>query len=220
MPIDHNQVIQCLDEIEQELFRVADSDGCQKFHKDSQLTAVLLLILRASSLLRSMSLIVQRRDLIDGFHLVARGFEETWNIAHDLRLREHSSRAVKWLAQQNDSWAAKLRIIVEFAAGRGHQNPTLARDYGLLSELSHPTRSAAENSVTLCGVRLEIPGAEDVVVNEQENCENRVTASLCRLLWLIMDEDARFIPIPINRQNMPVSVGFVEGYEHIDPGSS
>jgi hypothetical protein len=139
MPVDYNQVLQCLDETERELFRVADSDACQKFHNDSQLTAVLLLILRASSLLRSMSLVVQRRDLLDGFHLIARGFEETWNIAHDLRLSAHSSRAAKWLAQQNDSWTAKLRVIVDFAVGRGHQNPTLARDYGLLSELSHPT---------------------------------------------------------------------------------
>lgn len=220
MAVDYNEVFQCLDEAERELFRVANDESCQKFQNDSQLTAVLLLLLRACSLLRSMSLVVQREDLLDGFHLIARGYEETWNIAHDLRLSAHSSRAAKWLAEQNDSWAAKLKVVIDFAVGRGHKNPTLNRDYGLLSELSHPTRSAANNSVTLCAVRLGIPGAEEVVVGEQDNCEKRVTASLYRLLWLILDQDNRFIQVPVNTQNMTVSMAYVNGYEHIDPATA
>src|SRR2546430_624414 len=154
MALDCKHVLQCLDEVERELFRIADHEECQRFHKNSQLTAALLLLLRTSSLLRSMLLSLQFRDLLDGFHLIARGFEETWNLAHDLRLSVHHDRAARWLAGENDSWSARIGVLVNFAIGRGHREPTLGRDYGLLSELAHPTRSAAENSVTLCGVRM------------------------------------------------------------------
>ena len=208
-----------LDEVERELFRVADHEECQRFHKSTQLTATVLLLLRASSLLRSMLLSLQFRDLLDGFHLVARGFEETWNLAHDLRLSEHRDRAARWLAGENDSWSARIAVLVNFAIGRGHRQPTLNRDYGLLSELSHPTRAAAENSVTLCGVRMGINGAEPVIVGEEENCEKRITAALYRLLWLILDQDPRFIAIPINQDNMPRSLQFVKDYKHIDPAT-
>ncbi len=220
MPFDCKHVLQCLDEVERELIRVADDPECERFHKNSQLTAVLFLLLRTSSLLRSMTLLVQFSDLEDGFHLVARGFEESWNLAHDFRLSDHHNRVTRWLAGQNDTWSARIGVIVKFAIGRGHLRPTLAQDYGLLSELAHPTRSAAENSVTLCGVRLGIEGAEAEIRTEQENCEKRVTATLYRLLWLILDQDTKFIAIPVDLTNVPVSLKYVEGYEHIGPQSA
>jgi hypothetical protein len=220
MTLDCKHALRCLDEIEAELFRVADDPECQRFHKNSQLTAVLSLLLRASSLLRSMTLLVQFRDLIDGFHLVARGFEETWNLAHDFRLSDQRNKTAKWLASVNDSWSARLNTIVQFAIGRGHRQPTLARDYGLLSELAHPTRSAADNSVTLCGVRLGFAGAEAEIAAEQENCENRVTATLYRLMWLILDQDAKFVAIPVDPKNLSLSLKYVKEYKHIDPETS
>jgi len=215
MAIDYTEVFSCLDEVEAELFRVSDCAECDKFHRDSQLTAVILLLLRCSSLIRSMARLLQQgRDLIDGFHLVARGFEETWNLANELRMASHKDRATKWLAQVNDSWDARLRVIASFAIGRGVKNPTLRQDYGILSQLSHPTRAAAENSVTMCGIRLGIDGAAQQVEGEHDNCEKRVTTVLYKLLWLIRDQDPQFISIPVNSQNIPVSVHYVDNYAH------
>lgn len=219
MAIDYDEVSRCLDEVEAELFRISDCAECEKFHRDSQLTAVILLLLRCSSLIRSMTHLLQGNALVDGFHLVARGFEETWNLANDLRLASHSGRATKWLAEVNDSWVAKLRTITEFAIGRGLKNPSLKQDYGLLSELSHPTRSAAQNSVTMCGIRQEFDGSKDQVKGEQGNCEKRVTTDLYKLLWLTLDQDTKFIPIPVNIQNMTVSNQFVKNYRHVEPAA-
>lgn len=123
----------------------------------------------------------------------------------------------RWFVGKDKSWSARIGVLIDFAVGRGHREPTLGRDYGLLTELAHPTRSAAENSVTLCGVRMGIPGAEDQILAEQENCEKRITATLYRLLWLILDQDVKFIAIPLNQDNMPVSSEFVRNYEYIDP---
>jgi len=219
MTLEPEPVLQCLDEVESGLFEAVDDNDCQRFHRNSQLTAVLLLLLRTSSLLRSMLLLVQYRDLVDGFHLVARGFEETWNLAHDLRFRVHHDRAIRWLAGTNNSWSARVAYIVEFAIGRGHREPSLARDYGLLSELAHPTHAAAENSVTLCGFRMGIDGAEAQIATEQENCEKRITATLYRLIWLVLDQDARFIAIPVIEHKMPQSSQFLRDYKYIDPAT-
>ena len=219
MPLDCHQVRLCLDEVERELFRVADSDECRRFHKDTQLTAVVLLLLRTSSLLRSLLLLSQAGNSEDSFHLVLRAFEETWYLAHEFRSSERRNRAVRWLARQNDSWSARIGDLVEFALGRGHRGPNFGRGYGSLSELAHPTRAAAENSVTLCGVRMGIEGAEAQIVAERENCEKRITYALYRLLWLVLDQDTKFIPIPVDPKNLAVSSIFVDTYKHIEPGT-
>jgi hypothetical protein len=219
MAIDRDQVVQCLDEVERELFRIADDSDCQKFHKNSQLSATLLLLLRGSSLLRSMLRLVEERELEDGFHLVARGFEETWNLAHDFRLNTHGQRAMNWFAGKDKSWSARIGVLLAFAVGRGHRQATLGHDYNLLSELSHPTRSAAENSVTLCGVRQGIDGADRQIAGEQENCEHRVTTCLYKLLWLLLDQDRTFITIPVDETLIPACSAYVKAYPHIDPAT-
>jgi hypothetical protein len=65
MALDPKPILQCLDEVESGLFEAADDNDCQRFHRNSQLTAVLLLLLRTSSLLRSMLLLVQYRDFVN-----------------------------------------------------------------------------------------------------------------------------------------------------------
>jgi hypothetical protein len=128
------------------------------FHKDTQLTATLLLLLRLSSLMRSLLSLYESADY-DGFDAVLRAFEETWFLAHELSLTARHDKAMEWLAKKKDTWKAKLGILIEFAKGRGHSGPKMGADYNLLSELAHPTRTAAENSVTLCGIRRGIDGA-------------------------------------------------------------
>ncbi len=66
---------------------------------------------------------------------------------------------------------------------------------------------------------MGIDGAEAQITTEQENCEKRVTAALYRLLWLILDQDPKFIEIPVCENDMPLSSQFVREYKHIDPGT-
>jgi hypothetical protein len=44
MALDPKLILQRLDEVESELFEAADDNDCQRFHRNSQLTAVLLLL--------------------------------------------------------------------------------------------------------------------------------------------------------------------------------
>jgi hypothetical protein len=215
LSLDYEQIGACLEEIDRALFRVADHEDCQRFHVDTQLTAVVLLLLRCSSLLRAL-LILFRSGETDAFQVVLRAFEESWYLAHDLRLAEHSGRASRWLAEENDSWAARLGKLITFARGRGLPNPSIGRDYGRLSEVAHPTKSAAMNSVTLCGARLGIDGADAELVEERKNEEARFPDALYRLLWLMVDQDKKFIPLHVEAKNVPLSWKFCDGEKRLE----
>ena len=216
--LDAAQVRACLDEIDAELFKVADNEQCQRFHKDTQLTAVVLLLLRASSLMRPLLGLFESLEF-DAFDAVLRAWEEDWRLAHELRLSASADKAAAWLRGDNDAWSAKIAVLVEFAKGRGHPGPTFGRDYGLLSELAHPTRTAAENSVTLGGIRKGIDGARAEIAGAEKNNVERIRNSLYRLIWLIGDQDAQFIKFPVDVKKMPASEKFLAGYDHIEPGT-
>jgi hypothetical protein len=213
MSLDHKQFDACLNEIDSVLFRLADHDDCQRFNKDSQLSAVILLLVRCSSLLRSL-LIIFRSDAVDAFQVVVRAFEESWYLAYYLRFAENNGKAARWLAGENDSWSADLGALMDFAKERGLPSPSMGRDYGRLSEVAHPTKSAAMNSVTLTAVRLGIEGADGELVEERKSEEARFPDALYRLVWLMVDEDKKFIPLHLKPTDVPLCWKFCDGDKH------
>ena len=214
--MEPDQVHRCLDEVETELFRIADHDECRRFHVESGLTAVVLLLFRSSSLLRPMLLLSCSRDF-DGFDAVSRAFEESWRLAYEFRFLDSRERVAGWFAGDAGSWSARIGILEEFARQRGLRNPTMGRDYGRQSELAHPTRSAAENSTTLAGVRRRIPGADVEIVRAFTLSEERIAFSIYRLVWLMLDGDAKFIPLHVRDENMAVSLQVMAAYDRIEP---
>jgi hypothetical protein len=211
MPLDYQQVRQCRDEVEHELFIAANSNECEKFQKETQLTAVLLLLIRNASLLHSLLLLFQSRNL-DGFHAVLRAFEENWNMATDLRLKEQRDKASRWLAEDNATYLASFSVLKTFFDNRGQLQPALGPDYGVLSKLYHPMRAAAMNSVGVALVRLRSEGADAGSKTAEDNDELRIPYALYRLIWLMVDQDPRFIPLPVNPKRLPLSLKFFDAY--------
>ena len=54
-----------------------------------------------------------------GFHPVLRAFEESWNLAHELRLQEQHAKAIKWLVEANDAYSASISVLNEFVQESG-----------------------------------------------------------------------------------------------------
>lgn len=215
MALDHKQIDSCLNEIDGALFRVADHNDCQRFNVHTQLTAVVLLLVRCSSLLRSMLTLFASGEA-DAFQVVLRAFEEAWYLAHYLRFAEHTGKAARWLAGENGSWSADLGALMDFARERGLPDPSMGRDYGRLSEVAHPTKSAAENSVTLCGARLGIEGANAELVEERKNEAARFPDALYRLVWLMVDQDKKFIPLHVKATDVPTCWKFCDGEKRLE----
>ena len=216
MPLDYDQLRQCRDEVERELFLAANDKDCNKFHNETQLTAVLLLLIRNASLLHSLLLLFQSRNL-DGFHAVLRAFEENWNMAAELRLKAQHEKAVRWLAEDNSIYLASISVLNAFFDSRGQLEPKLGPDYGKLNNLYHPMRAAAMNSVGVALVRLRSEGADAPSKAAEDNDELRIPYALLRLIWLMLDGDPKFIALPVNPKRMPLSVKFLTEGEHVRP---
>jgi hypothetical protein len=217
-PLDFDQFAECLNEIDRVLFKVADHEDCQRFHKDSQLTAVVVLSLRCSSLLASL-VILFKSGATDAFQVVLRAFEEAWYLGFYLRFAENAGLAAKWLAEKGGTWSVPLGELIAFAKERGAPEPTMGRDYGRLSEVSHPTKAAAMNSVTSCGERLGFKEAKAELMEERKNEEARFPDALHRLLWLLLDEDKRFISVHVTQNDVPLSWKFVDGDSRLEAPS-
>jgi hypothetical protein len=123
------------------------------------------------------------------------------------------------LRGDKDVWSGKIGVLIEFAKKRGHPGPNIGRDYGLLSELAHPTRTAAENSVTLSGIRRGIDGAKKEIEEAQENNPERIRYALYRLIWLVSDQDEQFINVPVDLKRIPGCEKFLKEYDHVDPNT-
>jgi hypothetical protein len=93
---------------------------------------------------------------------------------------------------------------MEFAGERGLPEPIMGRDYGRLCEVAHPTKSAAMNSGTLCGARLGIKGADSELGEERASEEARFPDALYRLVWLMVDQDKKFIPLHLKETDVPL----------------
>jgi hypothetical protein len=90
----------------------------------------------------------------------------------------------------------------------------------LVDRLSHlkvtPTKSAAFNSVTLCGARFQIPAAIAEMAEECKNEEERFPDALYRLIWIMLDGDERFITLHISKKDLPQSAKYIELDKHTD----
>jgi len=177
-------------------------------------TAVLTLLVRCSSLLRSLLQLFES-GATDSFQVVLRAFEESWYLAFYFRFQDQHVNVAKWQADAGQ-WSPPIGELVEFAKARGVPEPTLGRDYGRLSEVAHPTKSAAFNSVTLCGARLKIPAAIAEMAEERKNEEDRFPDALYRLVWVILDGDKGFIPLHISEKDLPQCSKYIELDKHRD----
>ncbi len=130
-----------------------------------------------------------------------------------------AEKTAAWLRGDKDTWSGKISVLVEFSKKRGHPGPNIGRDYGRLSELAHPTKGAANNSATLCGVRRRIDGAELELAEAEKNNPERIRYALYRLVWLLSDEDEQFVKIAVDLKKIPESEKFVQNYDHIEPGT-
>jgi hypothetical protein len=100
---------------------------------------------------------------------------------------------------------ADIRRLEAYVKARGHNDPDLGRDYGELSELAHPTRSAAENSAAISLWRLGLNEDGHTIEQAIENLDRSIPSMLYRLLWLAFDEHGELVPLQLDMQRAPTA---------------
>lgn len=215
MAPNYDQIFACLDELERELLRVG-IERCEQFQQQSQLTAVLLLLLRSSSLLRS-AVRLYRSEYLDAFDAVRRAFFESWQLGFQFRMENGRGEIGRWFAGVADSWSADLQRLDGYARARGNRAPDIGRQYGRLSVLAHPTYTASQNSALLVVRKLGMRAENEQTLTEAiAYFESEPAALLYRLVWLVLDREAAFIDIGINEANLTNCLNFAENYPAIE----
>ena len=124
-----------LNETEAELLKLAVV-RCARLHDQSQLTAVLFLLIRALSLFRSL-LLMMEGERANACDAVRRAYLEAWLLAFEFRLIDSEAKATQWHNGKAKSWSADIPRLKRYAQLQGAA-PMLGQDYGGLSKIVHP----------------------------------------------------------------------------------
>ena len=127
----------CLDELEHEYLKIG-VENCKGLEDHSQLSAFLMVGIRSISLLRGM-LRLANPGFLDAYDSVRRSFIESWQLQFELKLRHSATKAQKWLESQPDAWKVDRDPLEALIVQLHGERAGFAREWGELSEMSHPT---------------------------------------------------------------------------------
>jgi hypothetical protein len=122
--------------------------NCNDLRDQTQLSASILLLLRAVSLAQSSLLVLQEKRL-DAFAVLQRSYWEAWVLAFEFRLKTSSKKVSRWHKQRNNHGIPEQHDVERFLERTGVENPLFCRYYGELSRDTHATKSAAEQSLLI-----------------------------------------------------------------------
>jgi len=156
-----------------------------------------------------------RHTQTDAYDSVRRAFIETWHLAFELRMSDSSGKAAKWLARGKETWSADIKKLERYSKSREKDAAALGRYYGELSEMAHPTLSAAENSVSLMATRHGVNIEADSIERPASAFEKELLELLYRFLWLILDHEKSFIQLYVDETKIPHALEFANKHPHM-----
>jgi len=209
---DHARFQKYLFELESALCSTAQRE-CEGLHADTQLSAAIYAFLRATSLFRA-ALSLLESGLIDACDVLRRAYWEAWMLGYEFRLKSASAHTVQWHLEKHKHSEPDLKKIKAFEASHGIPTPKYGSDYGGLSEVSHPTKSAAENSVVTVTAlhanpdsRVHLGQARDTMAHED------APAIMYLLIWTTTVESPDMISLGIKPEAVPWAFSFYSDYE-------
>ena len=218
MTFEYKKFAALLDEADAELLKIM-ATKCNGPTDYSQLSAVLFLLIRASSLLRS-ALVVLEGGRLDAYDAVKRAYWESWALAFEFRLEGSQPKIARWHSDKNKNGIPDVKRIEDYMKSQGISSPRLGSDYGGLSEAAHPTKLAAENSVVV----VVAPRSGDILAGKslaaaREAFEGEQPMTMYRFLWLVMEEREGLIAIGSDLNAMPSAHRFTSEFLEAYPDS-
>lgn len=196
----------CLEELEHQYLRIG-VERCKGLEDHSQLSAFLMVGIRSISLLRGMLYLLQS-EFLDTYDCVRRSFIESWQLQLELKLRESATKAQKWLESQPDTWKVNrgpLEALIERLHG---EKAGLAREWGELSEVSHPTLQAVVNSVSVASTRAGVNPKPQLLSESLEKLLKDCVGMVNREIWLTLQDHQEFIETSIKTAELPICLEF------------
>lgn len=197
LKLEAHDVTLCLDELEREFLRVG-AEKCKHLAEPSQLSAFFRVGLRAVSLLRGMYLLLSA-DALDSYDPVRRAFWESWQLQFEFRIVNSGTKAAKWFETKTKFWEADTKKLADFVESLQHGRPNYGREYGDLSEMTHPTEQATANSCTAALARLDVGNHAQQIRTSVAKLSDDFAGLLVREIWLVDASHEQLINIHISR---------------------
>ncbi len=188
----------CLDELEYEYLKIG-VENCEGLEDHSQLSAFLMVGIRSISLLRGM-LQLAHPEFLDAYDSVRRSFVESWQLQFELKLRDSATKAQKWLEAQPDTWKVDRATLEASIAKLQGGHAGFAREWGELSEMSHPTLQAVVNSVSIASTIAGVNPRPHLLEESFKKLARDYVGMVNRVIWLTVQHCAEFIDTPLKEE--------------------
>jgi hypothetical protein len=139
-------------------------------------------------------------------------------LGYEFRLEDSARHAKLWHQAKHKHGIPEVSRVKSYEDGHGRKASTYGAAYGGLSEVSHPTKSAAENSVvTVSAIHGDKSGR---VEHARETIAHGDAPSMMYLLiWTIFSEWPGMISLGIEPDDIPQSAAFYAEYDRQNPGA-
>jgi hypothetical protein len=213
---DYDSFQSYLFELESVLSRVGINE-CDDMRSTTQQCAAIFCLLRATSLFRAtLSLI--RAGLMDASDVTRRAYWEAWMLGYEFRIESAARHAELWHKEKHKHGIPEINRVKLYEDSRGITTSTYGAAYGGLSGVSHPTKSATENSVvTISAIHGDMSGR----INHAQKtiAETSAPQMMYLLIWTAFSEWPGMISLGIKPEDIPKSAAFYDAYDLQNPGA-
>lgn len=213
---DHDKFQSYLFELESALCRVGIRD-CQDLQADTQLSAAIYALIRATSLFRA-TLLLLRAGLMDASDVMRRAYWEAWMLGYEFRIETSARHAALWHKEKHKHGIPGIEGVKSYEVSHGIRTSTYGAAYGGLSEVSHPTKSAAENSVVTVSA-LQGDKSRRIEHAQETIAHGDAPPMMYLLVWTVFSEWQGMISLGIRPEDIPQAAAFFTEYDRQNPGT-
>ena len=212
---DQDKYLSYLFELESALSNVGIRD-CQDLDAKTQMSASIFTLLRATSLFRATLLLI-RAGLMDASDVTRRAYWEAWMKGYEFRIEGSNREAALWHKDKNKHGMPSIPKIKNYEMAHGITTSTYGSSYGGLSEVSHPTKSAAENSVVTMSA-LHGDKSDRIKLAQETILNGDAPSMMYLLIWTVFSEWPGMISLGIKPEDIPQAAAFYQEYDRQNPG--
>ncbi len=188
-------------ELTHECIRHVDDHG-----KESQHNACYFLALRSVSILNATAQLL-KPGTFDSWDILARAFLESRDLLTTFRFDDEDTRktVARWFKTGGgETWKPDHKKCEEFLNGIGGKDLQLAKRWGMMSSVSHPTYLATKNSVAIVTTFVFNQDRPDLAKALEEKKADFILC-VSTLLATMVYESPGWIPLGLDIGRMPTA---------------
>jgi hypothetical protein len=186
-------------ELTHECIRHIDDHG-----PESQHNACYLLALRSVSILNGAAQLL-KPGAFDSWDILTRAFLESRDLLTTFRFNDEKTRnkVARWFKGDGNTWKADRKKCEDFLK-RGRGQLQLARHWGLMSAVSHPSHLATKNSTAIISSLVFDQDRPDLTKALKEKKADFIL-SVASLIATVVYEEPAWIPLGLDKGQLPTA---------------